>query len=100
MRPHFHNLAAVRHNNEIGAADDREAMGDHQRRVIVPERLQRLVNQALIDGIQIGGSFIQNDDGRRHGYQVRRAVVRFTPEQRAAYGIPHETTLCEEGGAS
>src|SRR5581483_3118670 len=60
----FSDMAVVEHDNAIGAANGREAMGDHQDCTSAHQVVQRRLDQSFRLAVEGGGSFVQNQNRR------------------------------------
>src|SRR6188768_3069313 len=60
----FNDAAMIEHDDAIGVTDGAEAMGDDNRGALVQHDIESLLNLCFRQGINAGGSFIENDDGR------------------------------------
>ncbi len=57
------DLAPIHDHNRVGPHDRAEAMGDHKRRPLVKQAVDRLLDQMLALGVDLAGRFIENEDG-------------------------------------
>src|SRR4029077_199525 len=62
VRPALDDLSPLEHQDLIGAADRREAVGDHERGAAVPERAQAVLNSCLAFGVEARGRLIEDED--------------------------------------
>ena len=60
MRTVFGNLAMAKHNDSIGAAHRREAMGDDESSAAFHQALECLQNESLGLRVQRAGRLVEN----------------------------------------
>ncbi|MNI23615.1 hypothetical protein D3C73_772090 [compost metagenome] len=86
MAAAFHNLPVVQHQDLVGTADGGEAVGDDEGGAALLEHLQRILNQALRFGVDIGGGFIQYQNRRIKGQRSGEGnQLALSSRQRAAF---------------
>src|SRR5258708_2569409 len=56
------DLAAVHHDDLVGALDRAETVGDHERRALVHDPFDGSLNQCLALGVHLAGGFVENED--------------------------------------
>ena len=59
-----HDPSAIHHHNRVGAEDRAEAMGDDERRSLVQQAVDRLLDQVLALGVHLAGGFVEDEDRR------------------------------------
>jgi len=59
----FDDLAAVEHDDAIGALNGREPVRDHDRGAPLHQRIQSGLDVALRLGVERGGGFVEDQDG-------------------------------------
>ena len=64
VRPLVHNLALTQHQNVVGPANLRDAVGDEQRRAIFEQPLDRLLDLVLGRAVNRAGRVVQDQDAR------------------------------------
>ena len=58
------DAALVEHEDLVGGLDGRQAVGDHERRAPGQRLGQRLLDEQLGLGVEVGGGLVEDDDGR------------------------------------
>ena len=63
------DLAVIHDNDLVGVRDGRQAVGDDQQRLALHQPCQRRLDDRLVFRVGVGGSLVQDDDGRvlQHG---------------------------------
>ena len=84
--PHLGDAAAVDHHDAVGVPHRRQAMGDDQGRATLHQLGQRLLDQELALGVEVGGGLVQDQDGRilQEGARDREALALAAGELHAA----------------
>ena len=59
----LNDLAVIDHKNLVGMAHGFQPVGDHDDRLIMGQFRNGLHQLLFIFGVDIGGGFVQNDDG-------------------------------------
>ena len=81
----LHKSAVVNDQNLIGLLDGCQPVGDGDHGLAPRQLGERLLDQVLVFGVNAGGRFVQNDDGRifQNGARNGNALL-FAAGQRAA----------------
>src|SRR5258708_5153414 len=64
VRPGFHRLAVLNHENAIGRSHRGQAMGDDDRRPTLHQSFERLLNEPFALRIESAGRFVEDQYGR------------------------------------
>src|SRR6266849_1668682 len=64
MRPGFHQSTAIEHRDQIGGADRRQAMGDHNRCAMAHQLAKSIAHQRLADGIEMRSRLVEDQHRR------------------------------------
>ena len=63
----FDDGARLEHDDAIYGADGGEAVGDEDGRALLEDKLRRLLDLHLREGIDAGGGLVEHDDARVAG---------------------------------
>ena len=64
MRAVLDNLAVLEHDDQVGVADRRQAMGDHERGAVGEQRPQRLLDRPLRPDVDRRRRLVEDEDAR------------------------------------
>src|SRR5438093_94735 len=58
------DLAAIHHHDRVGAEDRAETMRDHERRPLVHDALDGLLDEMLALGVHLAGGLVEDENRR------------------------------------
>ncbi len=86
MRPFLHDLASLYHQDPRSLPDRAQPMSDHERRAVLHQIVQTLLDHRLALGIEIARRLVQDQDAwiREHRTGYRHALSLSAAQLHAA----------------
>ena len=81
VRSTLDNLAALEHQNLVGALHGRQAVGNDERRATPPEHLQRILDERVVFVVEMGRSLVEDEDlGSANNARAMATRCRWPPD--------------------
>ena len=91
MRAFLDDPAAVHDDDPVGRAHGREAVGDDDRRAVLHQPVEGVLDQALAFGVERGGRFVEQQQGRVAQQRAGDRDALALPAREARSAFAHES---------
>ena len=90
MRAFLDDPALVHHHDAVGGADRRQAVGDDDRRAMLHQPVERVLDQPLAFGVERGGRFVEQQQRRIAQQRAGNGDALALPAGQARAAFAHE----------